>query len=89
MDRLDCSRMFIAILELGSFAAAGYGLCTGNQRRVRDYALLNCYLKGMLSVSGAHERVNIAPIKQGYYSIKALNPNGIVPTGSDMSEYGF
>jgi putative glutathione S-transferase len=33
--------------------------------------------------------VNIDHIKQGYYSIKALNPNGIVPVGPDMSDYGF
>ncbi|HAB74673.1 MAG TPA: glutathione-dependent reductase, partial [Pantoea sp.] len=32
---------------------------------------------------------NIEHIKQGYYSIKALNPNGIVPAGPAMSEYGF
>lgn len=49
--------------------------------------MLNRYLKGMLSASGTRKRVNIEP--QGYYSIKALNPNGIVPTGADMSEYGF
>lgn len=57
------------------------------QRRRHDYPLLNRYLKGMLSASGTRKRVNIEP--QGYYSIKALNPNGIVPTGADMSEYGF
>jgi putative glutathione S-transferase len=31
--------------------------------------------------------VNIDHIKQGYYSIKALNPNGIVPVGPDMAAY--
>jgi putative glutathione S-transferase len=28
--------------------------------------------------------VNIDHIKQGYYSIKALNPTGIVPVGPDL-----
>jgi putative glutathione S-transferase len=28
--------------------------------------------------------VNIDHIKRGYYSIKALNPNGIVPLGPDL-----
>jgi putative glutathione S-transferase len=29
--------------------------------------------------------VNIDHIKQGYYSIKALNPIGIVPLGPELS----
>jgi glutathionyl-hydroquinone reductase len=35
----------------------------------------------MLAVPGIRGTVNIDHIKQGYYSIKALNPNGIVPRG--------
>ena len=31
-----------------------------------------------------HRNVNIDHIKQGYYSIKSLNPNGIIPVGSSM-----
>jgi putative glutathione S-transferase len=30
------------------------------------------------------ETVNIDHIKRGYYSIKALNPTGIVPVGPDL-----
>jgi glutathionyl-hydroquinone reductase len=30
------------------------------------------------------ETVDIDHIKRGYYSIKALNPNGIVPLGPDL-----
>ena len=30
------------------------------------------------------ETVKISHIKAGYYSIKTLNPNGIVPLGPDL-----
>ena len=33
---------------------------------------------------GVAETVNIEHVKAGYYSIKALNPNGIVPKGPDL-----
>ncbi|WP_313654938.1 glutathione S-transferase family protein [Pantoea sp.] len=79
-------RLFVTLIR---FDAAYHGLFKCNLRRVRDYTLLNRYLKSMLSVSGIRETVNIDHIKQGYYSIKALNPNGIVPAGPDLSEYGF
>jgi len=79
-------RLFVTLIR---FDVAYHGLFKCNLRRIRDYALLNRYLKSMLSVSGVRETVNIDHIKQGYYSIKALNPNGIVPAGPDMSEYGF
>lgn len=79
-------RLFVTMIR---FDAAYHGLFKCNQRRLRDYPLLNRYLKSMLSVSGVRETVNIDHIKQGYYSIKALNPNGIVPAGPDMSDYGF
>jgi putative glutathione S-transferase len=35
------------------------------------------------------QTVNIDHIKQGYYSIKSLNPNGIVPTGPDLTAWGL
>lgn len=79
-------RLFVTLIR---FDAAYFGLFKCNLRRVRDYPLLNRYLKSMLSVSGVRETVNIDHIKQGYYSIKALNPNGIVPAGPDLSDYGF
>ncbi|TPV20821.1 glutathione S-transferase family protein [Pantoea anthophila] len=79
-------RLFVTLVR---FDVAYHGLFKCNLRRIRDYTLLNRYLKSMLSVSGVRETVNIDHIKQGYYSIKALNPNGIVPAGPDMSEYGF
>ncbi|MCX3310681.1 glutathione S-transferase family protein [Pantoea vagans] len=79
-------RLFVTLIR---FDVAYHGLFKCNLRRIRDYTLLNRYLKSMLSVSGVRETVNIDHIKQGYYSIKALNPNGIVPAGPELSEYGL
>ncbi|MDE1185720.1 MAG: glutathione S-transferase family protein [Pantoea sp.] len=79
-------RLFVTLIR---FDAAYHGLFKCNLRRLRDYPQLNRYLKSMLAVSGVRQTVNIDHIKQGYYSIKALNPNGIVPVGPDMAEYGF
>lgn len=31
--------------------------------------------------------VSIEHIKAGYYSVKALNPNGIVPKGPDLPNH--
>lgn len=77
-------RLFVTLVR---FDAAYHGLFKCNLRRLRDYPLLDRYLKSMLSVSGVRQTVNIDHIKQGYYSIKVLNPNGIVPVGPDMAAY--
>jgi putative glutathione S-transferase len=39
----------------------------------------------MLAIPGVRETVNLDHIKRGYYSIKALNPTGIVPTGPELA----
>ena len=38
----------------------------------------------MLAVPGIAGTVSLDHIMRGYYSIKALNPNGIVPLGPDL-----
>ena len=38
----------------------------------------------VLDIPGVRETVDIDHIKRGYYSIKSLNPNGIVPKGPDL-----
>ena len=35
----------------------------------------------VMALPGIRATVNIDHIKRGYYSIKSLNPNGIVPVG--------
>ena len=46
---------------------------------------LSRFLRDVLAIEGVRETVDIDPIKAGYYSISALNPNGIIPRGPDLS----
>jgi len=74
-------RLFVTLVR---FDAAYYGLFKCNQRRLVDYPHLNDYLLRTLDIPGVRETVNIDHIKAGYYSIKALNPTGIVPVGPEL-----
>lgn len=38
----------------------------------------------VLALPGVRDTVSIDHIKRGYYSIKTLNPLGIVPLGPDL-----
>lgn len=74
-------RLFVTLVR---FDAAYHGLFKCNLRRLKDYPALSAYLARMLAIPGIRETVSIEHIKRGYYSIKALNPNGIVPAGPDL-----
>lgn len=76
-------RLFVTLIR---FDPAYYGLFKCNLRRIADYPALSAYVKRVLSIPGVRETVNIDHIKRGYYSIKALNPTGIVPVGPEMPE---
>ena len=71
-------RLFVTLVR---FDVAYHGLFKCNLRRIADYPRLSAYLDRFLGVPGVRETVNIDHIKRGYYSIKALNPTGIVPVG--------
>jgi putative glutathione S-transferase len=71
-------RLFVTLVR---FDAAYHGLFKCNLRRLTDYPRLSRYVEQMLSIPGVRGTVNIDHIKRGYYSIKALNPTGIVPVG--------
>lgn len=75
-------RLFVTLIR---FDAAYHGLFKCNLRRVADYPALSRFLRDALAIEGVRETVDIDHIKAGYYSIGALNPNGIVPKGPDMS----
>ena len=79
-------RLFVTLIR---FDAAYHGLFKCNLRRVADYPALSRYLRRVLDAPGIRETVNIDHIKRGYYSIKALNPNGIVPLGPDLAPLGL
>jgi putative glutathione S-transferase len=74
-------RLFVTLVR---FDVAYHGLFKCNLKRIVDYPALSGHLARILGVPGIRETVSIDHIKQGYYSIKALNPNGIVPLGPQL-----
>ena len=73
-----------AFVTLARFDAAYHGLFKCNLRRLADYPRLTAYTARVHRLPGIAETVSIDHIKRGYYSIKALNPNGIVPLGPKL-----
>lgn len=71
-------RAFVTLIR---FDLAYYGLFKINMRQVRDYPNLLAYIQRIYQLKGIQETVNANHIKAGYYSIKALNPTGLVPIG--------
>jgi putative glutathione S-transferase len=76
------ARLFVTLVR---FDVAYYGLFKCNLRRIADYPALSAYQERVLAMPGVRETVSIDHIKRGYYSIKALNPTGIVPVGPELS----
>jgi glutathionyl-hydroquinone reductase len=74
-------RLFVTLVR---FDVAYHGLFKCNLRRISDYPAVAAYLHRFLAFDKIAETVNIDHIKRGYYSIKALNPSGIVPIGPDL-----
>lgn len=74
-------RLFVTLVR---FDVAYHGLFKCNLRQIADYPALSAYLERVLGIPGVRETVNIDHIKRGYYSIKALNPSGIVPRGPEL-----
>ncbi len=74
-------RLFVTLVR---FDAAYHGLFKCNLRKLAEYPALSAYLARVLGIPGVRKTVSIDHIKRGYYSIKALNPNGIVPLGPDL-----
>jgi putative glutathione S-transferase len=79
-------RLFVTLVR---FDAAYHGLFKCNLRRIADYSDLSGYVERVLAVPGVRESVSIDHIKRGYYSIKALNPSGIVPVGPEPGALGL
>jgi putative glutathione S-transferase len=73
-------RTFVTLIR---FDAAYHGIFKVNRRQIADYPRLSAYMERILRLPGVAKTVNLDHIKAGYYSIKALNPSGIVPAGPD------
>lgn len=71
-------RAFVTLIR---FDAAYHGLFKVNRKRISDYPRLSAYMERILRWPGVADTVNLDHIKQGYYSIKALNPLKLVPAG--------
>ena len=76
-------RAFVTLIR---FDIAYYGLFKTNLARITDYQYVYAYMKRIYTIPGISETVNFDHIKQGYYSMKALNPLGIIPKGPNMLE---
>ncbi|WP_105101555.1 glutathione S-transferase family protein [Microbulbifer pacificus] len=71
-------RLFVTLVR---FDAAYYSLFKCNRNLLREMPNLHRYLHRVLAFDDVKATVNLAHIKAGYYSIRALNPTGIVPEG--------
>lgn len=71
-------RLFVTLIR---FDAAYHGLFKTNRRQIADYPRLSAYMERMLRLPGVRGTVDMDHITRGYYSIRALNPTGIRPTG--------
>lgn len=74
-------RTFVTLVR---FDVAYHGLFKTNLKRIGEYPHLDRYMKHIYALPGVAETVDFDHIKHGYYSIKALNPSGIVPLGPVM-----
>ncbi|WP_417684853.1 glutathione S-transferase family protein [Roseibium sp.] len=74
-----------AYVTLIRFDAAYVGLFKCNLREVRDYPAVSAYLRRLYAMPAFRSATRFDHIKAGYYSVKALNPSGIVPQGPDLS----
>jgi putative glutathione S-transferase len=79
-DKLNESdiRLFVTLVR---FDAAYHGLFKCNRNLIKEMASLHAYMQRILALDGIAKTVSLDHIKAGYYSIKALNPGGIVPVG--------
>ncbi len=77
-------RLFVTLVR---FDLAYHGLFKCNVRMLRNYPALTAYMHHLLALPAIRQTVNVDHIKQGYYSIKSLNPNGIVPVGPDLADW--
>ena len=73
-----------AFVTLVRFDLAYFGLFKCNLRPLSAYPAVHAYLVRLLAIPAFAASVRPDHIKAGYYSIKALNPTGIVPLGPDL-----
>ncbi|MEW6990840.1 glutathione S-transferase family protein [Colwelliaceae bacterium 6441] len=75
-------RLFVTLIR---FDLAYFGLFKCNIRACSDYPALSRYIRDIYQLPNIALTVSAAHIKKGYYSVKALNPLGIVPMGANLT----
>ena len=71
-------RLFVTLVR---FDLAYHGLFKCNRNLLAQMPQLAAYVHRIRTLPGIAETVSKPHIKSGYYSIRALNPSGIVPMG--------
>ncbi len=66
------------------FDVAYFSLFKCNKKRVADYPNLSNYMRELYRVPGVPETVRPRYYVIGYYSIKKVNPTGIIPKGTPI-----
>ncbi|XP_048438711.1 glutathionyl-hydroquinone reductase YqjG-like [Pyrus x bretschneideri] len=74
-------RLFVTLIRFDEAYAVNFKC---NKKLLREYPNLFNYTKDIFQVPGVSSTVNIDHIKQGYYSIAAINPFGIIPIGPNI-----
>ncbi len=73
-----------AFVTLARFDLAYYALFKCNLRPLSAYGNVMAYFRRLLAIPAFAGSVRAYHIKAGYYSIRALNPSGIVPAGPEL-----
>jgi putative glutathione S-transferase len=73
-------RLFVTLVR---FDLAYYGLFKCNRNLLAQMPHLSKYSARIRALPGIDEMIDAKHIKTGYYSVKALNPPGIVPVAPD------
>lgn len=79
-------RLFVTLVR---FDVAYYGLFKTNLRSIAEYPALSAYLERLLKIEAFAKNTRIDHIKAGYYSVKKLNPSGIVPEGPKLDWFSY
>jgi len=82
IDRLNERLLFITLVRFG---LSCYGLFKCNRNLLAQMAVLSGYTTRTRAFPGIDDTVDAKHIKTGYYSVKALNPTGIVPAGPEAN----
>ena len=79
-------RLFVTLTR---FDVAYHGLFKTNVKSITAFPALSSYIERLLKIDAFSKNTRIDHIKAGYYSIKALNPSGIVPQGPNLEWFRY